>query len=108
MDFTKDTRLRQLALKSQEEKGDSIDQLLDVNDLVYMMPKNLSLASARNVKEYVAQKSSYASTESSVIITIQSGAQYVNWAASHLRFGLDIVKNANSATTTWGEGSAFN
>lgn len=109
MDFTKDTRLRQLALKSQDEqKGDSIDQLLDVNDLVYMMPKNLSLASARNIKEYVAQKSSYASTESSVIITIQSGAQYVNWAASHLRFGLDIVKNQNTVSTTWGKGSAFN
>jgi hypothetical protein len=109
MDFTKDTRLRQLALKSQDEqKGDSIDRLLDVNDLVYMMPKNLSLASARNVKEYVAQKSSYASTESSVIITIQSGAQYVNWAASHLRFGLDIVKNQNTVSTTWGKGSSFN
>lgn len=108
MDFTKDTRLRQLALKSQEEKGDSIEKLLDVNDLVYMMPKNLSLASARNVKEYVAQKSSYASTESSVIITIQSGAQYVNWAASHLRFFLDITKNQNTVSTTWGKGSAFN
>lgn len=108
MDFTKDTRLRQLALKSQEEKGDSIDKLLDVNDLVYMMPKNLSLASARNLKEYVAQKSNYSSSESSVIITIQSGAQYVNWAASHLRFSLDITKNANTATTTWGKGSAFN
>jgi len=108
MDFTKDTRLRQLALKSQDEKGDSIEKLLDVNDLVYMMPKNLSLASARNVKEYVAQKSSYSSSESSVIITIQSGAQYVNWAASHLRFSLDIVKNANTTTTNWGKGSAFN
>ena len=109
MDFTKDTRLRQLALKSQDEqKGDSIDQLLDVNDLVYMMPKNLSLASARNVKEYVAQKSNYSSSESSVIITIQSGAQYVNWAASHLRFKLNIVKPATTASTTWGKGSAFN
>ncbi len=108
MDFTKDTRLRQLALKSQEEKGDSIEKLLDVNDLVYMMPKNLSLASARNLKEYVAQKSSYSSSESSVIITVQSGAQYVNWAASHLRFSLDIVKSANGGATTWGKGSAFN
>lgn len=108
MDFTKDTRLRQLALKSQEEKGDSIDKLLDVNDLVYMMPKNLSLASARNLKEYVAQKSSYSNTESSVIITIQSGAQYVNWAASHIRFSLDITKNQNTVSTTWGKGSAFN
>ena len=108
MDFTKDTRLRQLALKSQEEKGDSIDKLLDVNDLVYMMPKNLSLASARNLKEYVAQKSTYSNTESSVIITIQSGAQYVNWAASHLRFSLDITKNQNTVSTTWGKGSAFN
>ena len=108
MDFTKDTRLRQLALKSQDEKGDSIDKLLDVNDLVYMMPKNLSLASARNLKEYVAQKSNYSSSESSVIITIQSGAQYVNWAASHLRFSLDIVKDQNTVSTTWGKGSAFN
>lgn len=110
MDFTKDTRLRQLALKSQEEKGDSIDKLLDVNDLVYLMPKNLSLASARNLKEYVAQKSNYSSSESSVIITIQSGAQYVNWAASHLRFKLDINKQGPVYTggTTWGEGSAFN
>lgn len=108
MDFTKDTRLRQLALKSQEEKGDSIEKLLDVNDLVYMMPKNLSLASARNVKEYVAQKSNYSSSESSIIITIQSGAQYVNWAASHLRFKLDITRAANTPNTSWGKGSAFN
>lgn len=115
MDFTKDTRLRQLALKSQEEKGDSIDKLLDVNDLVFMMPKNLSLASARNLKEYVAQKSNYSSSESSVIITIQSGAQYVNWAASHLRFSLNVEQKQDGAPATpgtndltWGKGSAFN
>ena len=109
MDFAKDTRLRQLALKSQDEQqGDSIEKLLDVNDLVYMMPKNLSLASARNLKEYVAQKSNYSSSESSVIITIQSGAQYVNWAASHLRFSLDVFKATNTVATTWGKGSAFN
>ena len=103
MEFKSDTRLRKLALGSSE-KGDDIEELLDLNDLTYTLPKNLSLASARNLKVFHAQRSTYSNTETSMIFTIQTGAQYINFASSSLQFKLQ----AAGGTWDFGKGSCVN
>jgi len=104
MDFKTDKRLRKLALGSSE-KGDDIDTLLDVNDLTYSLPKNLSLASARNLKVFHAQRSAYTDGETSIIFTIQTGAQFINFAGSSLQFK---VQATDVGSWSWGQGSAMN
>ena len=105
MDFKTDQRLRKLALSSSEKGGDDIDTLLDVNDLTYSLPKNLSLASARNLKVFHAQRSAYTDGETSIIFTIQTGAQFINFAGSSLQFK---VQATDVAPWSWGKGSAMN
>tara|TARA_R110002153_G_scaffold129228_2_gene277885 strand:- start:4261 stop:5496 length:1236 start_codon:yes stop_codon:yes gene_type:complete len=98
-----DSKLQQMS--KGEARADDITDLLDVNDLVYELPKNLSLAAARNTKEYHFQKSEYTNGDGSMICTLQTGGQYVNWAASHLKFKLT---RTSTGTSDWGKGSAAN
>ena len=98
-----DSKLQELS--KGDARADDITDLLDVNDLVYELPKNLSLASARNTKEYHFQKSEYTNGDGSMICTLQTGGQYVNWAASHLKFNLTRTAGG---TSDWGKGSAVN
>jgi len=90
-----------------KQDKDDITRLLDVNDLTYTMPRNLSVVAARNQKKYTFQRSEYSDTSGSMICTLQTGAQYIDWRNSYLKFGLTVV-NGGSGNWHFGLGSATN
>jgi len=109
MDFKSDSKLRSLAIKNNtmdKQDKDDVSKLLDINDLTYTMPRNLSVVAARNQKKYTFQRSQYTDTSGSMICTLQTGAQYVDWKNSYLKFGLTIV--SSGTYTHFGLGSAVN
>lgn len=77
------------------------DALLKLNDLKYMLPPEISIATKRTFMIDQAQQNSY--TGGQVIFTAQTGSSFVNPRDSFLRFTF----TADEACT-WGQGSAMN
>ena len=110
MDFKSDSKLRSLAIRNtaqDRQEMDDVTKLLDVNDLTYTMPRNLSVVAARNQKKYTFQRSEYSDTSGSMICTLQTGAQYIDWRNSYLKFGLTVDTSAGG-DWHFGLGSACN
>lgn len=81
---------------------DTVPDLLNWNNLAYTMPITNSVTSARNMKEYKPQRREYKCIKNdTIILVVETGAQYVDWRHSYLTFDLVIEKNddfgANSA-----------
>ena len=109
-DFRSDSKLRQMAIKNNtmdKQDKDDVSKLLDINDLTYTMPRNLSVVAARNQKKYTFQRSQYSDTSGSMICTLQTGAQYIDWRNSYLKFGLTVDTSAGG-DWHFGLGSACN
>jgi len=104
MDFKTDAMLNQ---GTPQPKSNPLDSLLEVNHLTYETPKNLSVCVQRTVKSYKAQKSTYTDTNNSVIFTLQTGQQYVNWRNSSLKFGATVV-TSDAKNSSFARGSACN
>lgn len=73
----------------QDEKAD-ISSLLEVNRLDYRLPPSLSIATSRAMKVYKAQESSYVAGQAQCQFTLSSGATYVDFLNSWLRFVVQI------------------
>lgn len=93
----------------QEQKSVSPDGLADslvrVNGLSYRMPSNMSVVVSRNMKRSFANLDSYG-PDGKIIITWNSGSEYVNGMNSYLTFDA-----ATTTATSAGElmsGSAVN
>ena len=69
----------------QDEKAD-ISSLLEVNRLDYRLPPSLSIATSRATKVYRAMESSYVAGAAQMQFTLSSGATYVDFLNSFLRF----------------------
>ena len=77
------------------ETADSVQELLNWNNLTYTMPITNSVVSARNVKTYPADQASY-QCGTPWIIYVQTGSQYVDWTKSFLQFKIKgTLKNYN-------------
>jgi hypothetical protein len=94
LDFTNSLLLflkKQMAMMQdgQDEKAD-ISSLLEVNRLDYRLPPSLSIATSRAMKVYKAQESSYVAGQAQCQFTLSSGATYVDFLNSWLRFTVAI------------------
>lgn len=82
------------------------DSLIRVNGLSYRMPSNMSVVVSRNMKRSFANLDSY-KEGGKVIITWNSGSEYVHGMNSYLTFDVAISGPAG-ATGTLESGSAIN
>lgn len=83
----------EMSMKARDnmEIGDTVPELLNWNNLAYTMPITNSVTSARNMKEYRPQRREYEIVKNdTIVITVQTGAQYVDWSQSYLTFDFEI------------------
>lgn len=102
MDIAEEGKLRQLARDSADTRGpeDSMDDLLNWNNLTYTMPVTNSVVTARNLKAYKADQNVYSiSSGQQILVTMQSGQQFVDWSNSFLEFDLHL-KNLGKFKST--------
>lgn len=95
MDIAEEGKLRQLARDAADTRGpeDSMDDLLNWNNLTYTMPVTNSVVTARNLKSYKADQNTYTiSSGQQILVTMQSGQQFVDWSNSFLEFDLELEK----------------
>jgi hypothetical protein len=91
---------------SQAQPDGLADSLIRVNGLSYRMPSNMSVVVSRNMKRSFANLDSYKSG-GKIIITWNSGSEYVNGMNSYLTFDAAVLGPAN-AVGSLGSGSATN
>jgi hypothetical protein len=82
------------------------DSLIRVNGLSYRMPSNMSVVVSRTMKRSYANLDSYG-PGGKIIITWNSGNEYVNGMNSYLTFDAQVV-GAAGTTASLGSGSAIN
>jgi hypothetical protein len=87
----------------QSQPDGLADSLIRVNGLSYRMPSNMSVVVSRNMKRSFANLDSYQSG-GKVIITWNSGSEYVNGLNSYLTFDAQCTVS----DSTLGSGSAIN
>lgn len=93
MDIAEEGKLRQLARDAADTRGpeDSMEDLLNWNNLTYTMPVTNSVVTARNLKAYKSDQNSYdISSGQQILVTMQSGQQFVDWSNSFLEFDLEL------------------
>lgn len=105
MDIAEEGKLRQLARDAADTRGpeDSMDDLLNWNNLTYTMPVTNSVVTTRNLKAYRADQNSYdISSGQQILVTMQSGQQFVDWSNSFLEFDLELkgLGSAKSESST--------
>lgn len=83
------------------------DSDLAVNNLVYENPDALSLAVSRSSSRLFFQRSTYNPGETA-IIDFNSGTDFVDPENSYLAISLGITASADTATCSFGSGSAMN
>lgn len=66
-----------------------ISDLLQWNNLAYTMPVTNSVAAARNIKPYYPDQQNYRDGDT-VVFTVQTGAQFVDWSKSWLEIELEV------------------
>ena len=81
------------------------DSLIRVNGLSYRMPSNMSVVVSRSMKRSFANLDSY-KQGGKVIITWNSGSEFVNGLNSYLTFDVATIGSGSSAT--FESGSAIN
>ena len=80
----------------QDEKAD-ISSLLEVNRLDYRLPPSLSIATSRSMKVYKSMESTYIAGSAQMQFTLSSGATYVDFLNSFLRFKVEMPTALSSA-----------
>lgn len=95
---------------SENEHGTSEDGDIQINNLVYEMPKSLSVRTSRtNVNQYPQQSTYTVSRDTVIVFNLNTGNSFVDAQGSYLKFrmkasGVDVTKNP----PTFGVGSALN
>ena len=104
-----DAALRALSVKNERGdgmEGGEIGKLLKWNHLSYKLPITNSLSSSRNLKNYVANQTTYKNADQSIVFDIQTGSQSVDLSKSWLAFSLKVDCDSNRFFL--GVGSAVN
>lgn len=98
MDIAEESKLKQLARETADATGpeDDIENLLNWNNLTYTMPVTNSVVTSRNLKSFAADMQDYTVTDGQqMLITVQTGSQYVDWTNSFLEFDLEVTPSAD-------------
>lgn len=88
---------------SQSQPDGLADSLIRVNGMSYRLPSNMSICVSRNMKRSFANLDSY-NQGGKVIITWNSGSEYINGMNSYLTFDAAV----DSGVADLGSGSAIN
>ena len=83
--------------ESNDESKADISSLLEVNRLDYRLPPSLSIATSRAMKVYVAQQSEYVAGGSTLQFTLSSGATYVDFLNSYLKYTVRMPDTLTAA-----------
>lgn len=95
---------------SDVQVTDESEEDLLINNLIYSMPKSLSLATQRTYVRMFPQERSMEVNKNNTMVTIfNTGNNYINAANSFLKFKLSNTYTvAGAHQTTFGSGSAIN
>lgn len=95
---------------SDVQVADESEEDLLINNLIYSMPKSLSLATMRTyVRMFPEQRAVFVNKNNTVVTTWNTGNNYINAANSFLKFRLSNTYTvAGAHDTTFGSGSAIN
>ena len=115
MDIAYDPRLTGAPAAADDRdvpETSGVSDLLQWNNLTYTMPVTNSVAAARNIKPYFPDQQNYRDGDT-VVFTVQTGAQFVDWSKSWLQVELEVKcpsRAADAALTTvnFGAGSICN
>ena len=104
--FSSDAKLGEMSMEQEarakrEREGGSggggaIKDLLDWNNLTYTMPITNSVTVARNLKRFQSDYQTYTNGQT-IVFTIQTGAQFVNWRDSYIKLNLSIDQKDDNA-----------
>jgi len=91
-----------------ENKSNSnlLAELLVAEDLEYNLPSAASIVTEKSSKVFFFDKNSYSDTSDRMIITLNTGADFINGRNSYLTFNLKVPSTATSLH--FGSGSAAN
>jgi hypothetical protein len=103
----------QQSVETSDTKYAESDGDLQINNLVYEMPRSLSLATGRTFVNQFPQRQSYdLNRNSTIIFDLNTGNSFIDSSNSYLRFKLKAynVKNGlqDNACPTFGVGSSLN
>ena len=102
-------RENQQSVEVSDTKYDESDGSLLINNLIYEMPKSLSLAVNRTNSLQYPQRSTYAvSRNTTVVFDWNTGNAFIDPANSFLKFKMVASGVAAVAPPTFGSGSALN
>lgn len=93
-----------------ENKSNSnlLAELLISENLEYNLPSAASVVVERNSKQYFFDKTEYKNDSDRMIITCNSGADFINGRNSYLTFKLQVTTATGGTTVSVGSGSAAN
>lgn len=102
-------REQQQEVDVSDTKYSDTDGDLLINNLIYEMPKSLSLATGRHhVNQYSQRNSYFVNRNETIIFDWNTGNSYIDPLNSYLRFKMKANGTANVAPPNFGIGSALN
>lgn len=93
-----------------KKSGGMLNDLLTNENLEYNLPSNATVVVEKNQKVFFFDKTTYVSGEDRMVITLNSGGDFIDGRNSYLAFKLKLAGAAPDAVDfqTFGEGSACN
>ncbi len=92
--------------KDNNSRGDLLNDLLENENLTYNLPSAATVVVEKNQKIFFCDKTEYKSGDDRIVITLNSGSDFIDGMNSYLSFNLKVT----GATTSvgFGDGSAAN
>jgi hypothetical protein len=94
-----------------KSKGNLLMDLLQNENLEYNLPSAATVIVEKNSKTYFFDKTSYTSQDDRLVITLNSGSDFIDGMNSYLSFNVKVTGSAATPASdfiTWGDGSAGN
>lgn len=102
-------RIERLTINGSEGmKKKNVMSTISVNNLLYMLPSDLSAVSMRRKERQFFDKNTYKHSDGSMKLTFRTGDTYCNWQNSYLVFSLRIKATKPEETYSFGKGSCAN
>ena len=92
-------------MQSDDVKGNDVLELLDVNDLSYLLNNKSNIVTERTLKRQFADATNYSNTDNNLVVNWQTGQDFIDSRNSTLRLRVRV----NGGTTpNWGFGDVRN
>tara|TARA_R110000765_G_scaffold254975_4_gene355774 strand:+ start:4038 stop:5384 length:1347 start_codon:yes stop_codon:yes gene_type:complete len=97
--------------EESKSKSNLLQELLENENLSYNLPSAATVVVEKNSKIFFMDKTAYTSGDGEMVITLNSGSDFIDGMNSYLAFKVAVTGSAGTPTAdfiTWGDGSASN